>query len=90
MHVDADVLVVDEVLSVGDEAFQRKCFAKIDEIKAAGDPDQIADLAQVRQEFNETRWVVSNHFRTIATTVAFGLLAWTLVLSGRVGSADGP
>lgn len=36
VHVDAEVLLVDEVLAVGDFEFQRKCFAKIDEFKAAG------------------------------------------------------
>lgn len=55
-----------------------------DEIKAAGDPDQIADLAAVREQFNEARWVASNHFRTVATTLAFGCLTWSLVLVGRV------
>jgi ABC-2 type transport system ATP-binding protein len=29
IHVDPDVLLVDEVLSVGDEAFQRKCIERI-------------------------------------------------------------
>lgn len=36
INVDPEILVVDEALSVGDEAFQRKCFARIDEIRAAG------------------------------------------------------
>ena len=36
VHVDPDVLLVDEVLAVGDEAFQKKCLAKIDEFRAAG------------------------------------------------------
>jgi len=36
MHVDADVLLVDEVLAVGDFEFERKCFAKIDKFKADG------------------------------------------------------
>ena len=35
-HLDADVLLIDEVLAVGDEAFQRKCEARIDEQVAAG------------------------------------------------------
>ena len=34
--VEPDILVVDEALSVGDEAFQRKCFARIQAIKDRG------------------------------------------------------
>lgn len=33
INVDPDILVVDEALAVGDEAFQRKCFARIEDIK---------------------------------------------------------
>ena len=29
IHADADVLIIDEALAVGDEAFQRKCFQKL-------------------------------------------------------------
>jgi lipopolysaccharide transport system ATP-binding protein len=36
IHVDPEVLVVDEALSVGDEAFQRKCFARIEQLRAQG------------------------------------------------------
>ncbi len=36
INVDPDILVVDEALSVGDEAFQRKCFARIEEIQDNG------------------------------------------------------
>jgi lipopolysaccharide transport system ATP-binding protein len=36
ISVDPDILVVDEALAVGDEAFQRKCFARINEIKQSG------------------------------------------------------
>jgi lipopolysaccharide transport system ATP-binding protein len=34
--VDPDVLVVDEALSVGDEPFQRKCFARMEKLREAG------------------------------------------------------
>jgi ABC-type polysaccharide/polyol phosphate transport system ATPase subunit len=35
-HLDADTLLIDEVLAVGDEAFQRKCLRRISEQIAAG------------------------------------------------------
>jgi ABC-type polysaccharide/polyol phosphate transport system ATPase subunit len=35
-HIDADVLLLDEVFAVGDEEFQRKCFGKIYELKQRG------------------------------------------------------
>jgi uncharacterized membrane protein len=53
-------------------------------IKAEPDPDRIDDLAAVRERFNEARWNRSNHFRAVATTVAFGCLVWALVEYGRV------
>jgi ABC-type polysaccharide/polyol phosphate transport system ATPase subunit len=36
IQVDADVLLVDEVLAVGDASFQRKCFDEFDRMKAEG------------------------------------------------------
>ena len=36
INTDPQILVVDEALSVGDEAFQRKCFARIEELKRRG------------------------------------------------------
>lgn len=36
IQADPDIMLVDEVLSVGDESFQKKCGQKIDEIRRAG------------------------------------------------------
>jgi lipopolysaccharide transport system ATP-binding protein len=36
VHTNPDVLLIDEVLSVGDEGFQRKCFDKMRSFKAQG------------------------------------------------------
>mgnify|MGYP002532545580 CR=1 FL=1 len=36
INVDADILLVDEVLAVGDQHFQEKCIAKMKELKEQG------------------------------------------------------
>ncbi len=36
INVDPEILIVDEALSVGDELFQRKCFSRIEAIRAKG------------------------------------------------------
>jgi uncharacterized membrane protein len=54
-----------------------------DAIKAAGDPDRITNLAAVRANFHEARWVAWNLVRTVSSTAAFACLTWALVLHGR-------
>jgi uncharacterized membrane protein len=49
-------------------------------LAAAGDPDQIDDLASVRRRF-EAPWVRWNVVRSISTTVAFAVLAVALLAS---------
>ena len=54
VHTEPDIFLVDEILAVGDEPFQRKCLAKIRELKAAGhalvivshDLDMVARLCE--------------------------------------------
>ena len=33
INVDADILLIDEILAVGDQHFQDKCFQKLEELK---------------------------------------------------------
>ncbi len=61
-----------------------------DEIKAAGNPGEIGDLATVRERFNEAKWGSWNLCRVGASTFAFGCLAWALVLHGRAGACSPP
>jgi ABC-type polysaccharide/polyol phosphate transport system ATPase subunit len=35
-HVPSDIILIDEVLAVGDQSFQKKCFKKIEEFKERG------------------------------------------------------
>ncbi len=36
IHTDPDILLIDEVLAVGDEAFQKKCLKKLDALRKQG------------------------------------------------------
>lgn len=36
INVDADILLVDEILAVGDSNFQKKCYTRMKELKASG------------------------------------------------------
>lgn len=59
INVDADILLVDEILSVGDAAFQAKCFAKIKEIKRSGTTIVLVShsMDQVRQVCDRAIWL---------------------------------
>jgi uncharacterized membrane protein len=57
-----------------------------DGIKAAGEPDRIADLAAVRDRFDEGRWATWNVVRTVMSLAAAGCLGWALVLFGGATS----
>ncbi len=59
INVDADILLVDEILAVGDAAFQAKCFRKMQEIKAQGTTIVIVShsLAQIEQICERSIWI---------------------------------
>lgn len=58
-HVDPDVLLVDEVLAVGDAAFQRRCVDRIEELRSAGSTIVFVshDLSLVRRVCDEAVWL---------------------------------
>ena len=47
--LDADILLLDEVFAVGDEAFQRKCFGRIFAFKETGRDDRVRLARRVRR-----------------------------------------
>lgn len=59
INVDADILLVDEILAVGDAAFQAKCFNKLREIKANGTTIVIVShsLGQIEQICDRSIWI---------------------------------
>jgi ABC-2 type transport system ATP-binding protein len=54
IHTEVDILLIDEILSVGDEPFQRKCIGRIRELHARGktlvvvshDLNMVSDLCE--------------------------------------------
>jgi lipopolysaccharide transport system ATP-binding protein len=57
-HVNADILIVDEALSVGDEAFQRKCLDWIDDFRASGTLLFVShSMDQVRRLCRRAIWI---------------------------------
>ena len=58
-NVDPEVLLIDEVLSVGDESFQRRCAEKIDEFRRDGRTIVFVShgLSQVEQLCEDVAWI---------------------------------
>lgn len=59
INVDADVLLIDEILAVGDANFQAKCFNKLMEIKNEGTTIVIVShsLGQIEQICERSIWI---------------------------------
>lgn len=59
INVDADILLIDEILAVGDVNFQTKCFEKLREIKLNGATIVIVShsLSQVEQICDRSIWI---------------------------------
>jgi ABC-type polysaccharide/polyol phosphate transport system ATPase subunit len=57
--VDPDILLIDEVLAVGDEAFQHRCVGKIQEFKARGKTIVLVshDLGSIERLCDEAVWL---------------------------------
>lgn len=65
INVDADILLVDEILAVGDVAFQAKCFKKLKEIKAEGTTIVIVShsIGQIEQICERSIWIHEGKIR---------------------------
>lgn len=59
INVDADILLIDEILAVGDANFQEKCFNRMREIKAAGTTIVLVShaLGQIEQICDRSIWI---------------------------------
>jgi ABC-type polysaccharide/polyol phosphate transport system ATPase subunit len=65
--VDPDVLLIDEVLAVGDETFQHRCIGKIQEFKAAGKTIVLVshDLGSIERLCDEVVWLDGGRLQAV-------------------------
>ena len=69
INVEADVLLIDEILAVGDVSFQKKCFEKLREIKYSGTTIVIVShsLQQIEKICDKSIWIEKGHIRQIGS-----------------------
>ena len=86
IHMDPDILIVDEALSVGDIFFQQRCIRRIQELKSQGVTILFVshDLAAVRSLADRTIWMDhgSIHLEGKADDVTAKYMA-TMIMRGR-------
>lgn len=72
VHLDPDILITDEVLAVGDEAFQHKCLEKVYEFARTGKTIILVshDLNLVRQLCDEALWLDRGRVRALGDPVS--------------------
>lgn len=65
INVDADILLIDEILAVGDQHFQDKCFAKLEQLKETGKTIVIVshDLKTIESLCDRVVWIYKGEFR---------------------------
>ena len=65
IDVNPDILLVDEILSVGDENFRKKCAAKIDELRNKGVTFVIVshNMSQIKNLCQKAVWIEDSHMR---------------------------
>ncbi len=69
-HLEPEVLIVDEVLAVGDAAFQQKCLGKVGEVTKSGRTVLLVShqLNQVRRLCNRVVWLEGGQVHQIGPT----------------------
>ncbi len=87
-HLSPDILVLDEVLAVGDAKFQKKCLGKMKDVTAQGRTVLFVshDMAAVRRLC--TRGVMLSQGRVIKTGTADEIVELYLATEGDVSRAN--
>ena len=70
INVDADILLIDEILSVGDEHFQNKCYTKMKELKKQGKTMVFVthSMSAVKELCDRTIWLCDGKIKMDGVT----------------------
>lgn len=86
INIDPDILVVDEVLAVGDAEFQEKCFQKFRDFKKVGKTVILVShsMGTVREMCDQAAWLSHGELKTVGEAGAT-IDAYLGSLSGGTG-----
>jgi lipopolysaccharide transport system ATP-binding protein len=89
-HLEPEILLVDEVLAVGDVKFQKKCLGKMGDVARAGRTIILVShqLNQIRRLCDRTVWIDSGEVRQIGSTAEVVSAYETAMTSPERGSTE--
>jgi lipopolysaccharide transport system ATP-binding protein len=90
-HFEPQILLVDEVLAVGDIAFQKKCLGKMGEVARAGRTIVLVShqMNQIRRLCEKVIWMDSGTIRTAGLTAEVVGAYEAAMTSGTASSDEG-
>lgn len=67
VHIDPKVLIIDEVIAVGDEAFQRKCFEHLYQLRRSGSTIVVVShsLGLIETMCDSAAWLDHGHLKEL-------------------------
>lgn len=91
VHLDSDILILDEVLAVGDTSFQKKCLIKMSEISASGRTIIFVshNMNSISEFCNKVIWLESGQIKGFGKTQKMiDSYSDIFSLDGLIGSAS--
>ena len=87
-HLEPEILIVDEVLAVGDAAFQRKCLGKMSDVAASGRTVILVshNMAAIQQLCSRALWLDEGGLRQAGSTAEV-IAAYGESFAGATGGA---
>lgn len=90
-HLDPDILLVDEVLAVGDLGFQKKCLGKMSDVASHGRTIIFIahQMNQIRRLCDRVMWLESGAIRACGATGEV-VSGYELAFASHQGNGEGP